>query len=70
MHHISIERIAADRLKIEFQQDYSSGSYVEIAQPKTLLLVRMKGDWLIAGEWPGTRPHGAAHVPKEKAPGA
>lgn len=60
MHHISIERIAADRLKIEFQQDYSSGSYVEIAQPKTLLLVRTKGDWQIAGEWPGTRPVGGS----------
>lgn len=55
VHRMSFERIADDRLKVEFQQDYSSGSYVEIAQPKTLLLVRTNGDWLIAGEWSGTR---------------
>lgn len=59
VHHMSIERVAEDRLKIEFQQDYSSGSYLEIAQPKTLLLVRTSGDWLIAGEWSGTRPASA-----------
>lgn len=56
VHHMSIERIADNRMQVEFQQDYSSGSYLEIAQPKTLLLVRTSDDWLIAGEWSGASP--------------
>ena len=55
VHHMSIEHIDHDRLKVEFQQDYESGRYLEVAQPKTLLLIRTGRDWLIAGEWQGTR---------------
>ena len=56
VHHMNIERIDNDQMKVIFQQDYASGTYQEIAQPKTLLLARTGRDWLIAGEWTGASP--------------
>lgn len=56
VHHMNIERIGNDQMKVVFQQDYASGTYLEIAQTKTLLLARTGGDWLIVGEWMGTNP--------------
>ena len=51
---LRIERLTDDQVKVVFLQDYSSGSYREVAQPKTLLLVRSGSQWQIAGEWQGT----------------
>ena len=56
VHHMNIERIDDNHMKVVFQQDYASGAYLEIAQPKTLLLARTGSDWLITGEWTGKGP--------------
>lgn len=51
LHDIRFERVAPDRLRAVFLQDYASGRYRETARPKTLLLSQQDGDWRIAGEW-------------------
>lgn len=56
---VNIERIDDQQLKLAFLQDYAAGSYRETAQPKSLLLVRQGGKWLIAGEWQGAMPKAA-----------
>lgn len=53
VHDIRVERIDDDQLKVEFLQDYASGTYRESARPKTLLLAREDAAWRIAGEWQG-----------------
>ena len=55
VHDLRIERIDTGRLKAVFLQDYASDRYREVAQPKTLLLVRAGDDWRIAQEWQGTK---------------
>lgn len=53
VNDLRIERLSDDRIKALFLQDYTSGSYRETAQPKTLLLERTGQEWKIAGEWEG-----------------
>lgn len=50
---LNIERLDENQIQAVFLQDYTSGRYREVAQPKTLLLVRSDTRWLIAGEWQG-----------------
>ncbi len=50
---LNIERLHNGQIKVLFLQDYTSGRYREVAQPKTLLLARSDNRWLIAGEWQG-----------------
>lgn len=60
VHDLRIERLAEDRMKLAFLQDYAAGNYRENAQAKTLLLVRKASSWLILGEWQGAEPAPAA----------
>ena len=54
---LKVESLSRDRARVSFLQDYSSGSYRETAQPKTLDLVRDADDrWRIVGEWQGEPP--------------
>lgn len=53
IHDLEIERMGEGLAKARFHQDYAAGKIRETGQPKTLLLVREQGDWLIAGEWQG-----------------
>jgi ketosteroid isomerase-like protein len=56
---LTLERLDEQRMAARFFQDYASGSYIETAQAKTLLLVRNEAGWKIAGEWQGDAPAGA-----------
>lgn len=47
---VSIERMAADRFKVSFRQDYESGKYRESGRAKTLNIEREDGGWKIVGE--------------------
>jgi hypothetical protein len=50
----------ADRARVSFLQDYTSGNRRESAQRKTLDLVReADGRWRIVGEWQGDSPPAA-----------
>ena len=53
VHDLRIERLAEDRMKLAFLQDYAAGNYRENAQAKTLVLARNASNWLILGEWQG-----------------
>jgi ketosteroid isomerase-like protein len=54
---LKVESLSGDRARVSFLQDYTSGSYRETAQPKTLDLVRDADDrWRIVGEWQGEPP--------------
>ncbi|MBK8337467.1 MAG: hypothetical protein IPL03_13230 [Sterolibacteriaceae bacterium] len=59
LHDMRFERVAPDRLRAVFLQDYASGRYRETARPKTLLLSLQDGEWRIAGEWQGMPPASA-----------
>lgn len=50
---IDATQLDKDSYRLVFLQDYRSGSVKEIAQPKTLLVVREGSEWRIAGEWQG-----------------
>lgn len=56
IRELRLEPRGEGRVQLQFLQDYAAGSYRERGQPKTLLLVRQDGNWLIAGEWQGTSP--------------
>lgn len=56
IRELRLEPSGAGRMQLEFLQDYAAGSYRERGQPKTLLMVRQDGNWLIAGEWQGRPP--------------
>ena len=62
VNKLRIEQSGSDQAKAHFLQDYVSGSFRALAQPKTLLLKRQDGQWRIAGEIVG---RGAALL-KEK----
>ena len=47
---LRLEHLDTDQMKASFLQDYTAGSYREQARAKTLRLVRLGADWLIAGE--------------------
>lgn len=47
------ERLAADQVQLTFLQDYQSGNYKELGQPKTLLIQLHGKKWQITGEWQG-----------------
>lgn len=47
---LRIERVDPDRFKVAFLQDYASGNYREVAQPKVLELVREGPTWRIVSE--------------------
>jgi ketosteroid isomerase-like protein len=51
IHNLGLERIDEHHFKATFRQDYASGSYREIARPKTLLIAREGSDWRITREW-------------------
>lgn len=51
---LRLQNLNEDQIKVDFLQDYTSGPYREVAQPKTLILVRSGARWLIAREWQGT----------------
>lgn len=51
IHNLGLERIDVDHFKATFRQDYASGSYREIARPKSLLIAREGSDWRITREW-------------------
>lgn len=54
---LQIFPLSDDRVRVGFLQDYASGSYREIARPKTLELVLGPDDrWRIVGEWQGKPP--------------
>ena len=58
---LQVITLGHDRVRVGFLQDYAAGSYHEIAQPKTLELVRGPDDrWRIVGEWQGEPPALAA----------
>lgn len=49
------------RARVSFLQDYTSGNFRELRQPKTLDLVRdVDSRWRIVGEWLGDPPPAAA----------
>lgn len=56
IRELRLEPSGAGRMQLQFLQDYAAGSYRERGQPKTLLMVRQDGNWLIAGEWQGRPP--------------
>ena len=56
IRELGIERINADQFKATFQQDYSSGSYREMARTKTLLITRENDEWKIIREWVAENP--------------
>lgn len=56
-----LQRLSEDQFKVEFLQDYASGNYREVAQPKTLVVVRTSTGWQIAAEWQGAPKGVAAH---------
>ncbi|WP_210542436.1 hypothetical protein [Rhodoferax sp. PAMC 29310] len=47
------EPVGEQQMAVHFLQGYTSPTYQEKAQPKTLLLDQMDGQWQIAGEWSG-----------------
>lgn len=53
VNKLRTDPVGADRLKVTFLQDYSSGNCKEQAQPKTLMLQRQGNSWKIVGEWQG-----------------
>lgn len=48
---VSIDRMAADQIKVSFLQDYRAGKYEETARPKILLIQLHGKKWQITGEW-------------------
>jgi hypothetical protein len=50
---LRVERLDANRIKLAFLQDYTSGAYQENAKLKTMLLERHGKKWFIVGEWQG-----------------
>ena len=56
IRELGIERINADQFKATFLQDYSSGSYREMARTKTLLITRENDEWKIIREWVAENP--------------
>lgn len=50
INDLKIERVDQRQFKTSFRQDYASGSYREIARPKTLLIVREGDEWKIVRE--------------------
>lgn len=55
VRQLEITVLAENRLKVSFQQDYTSGNYRENAQLKTLLLSLDNGRWQIVEEWSGVQ---------------
>jgi adhesin transport system outer membrane protein len=60
---LRIEALDPDQFRLQFLQNYISGTYLETAQPKTLRMARSGKDWLIVGEWQGKEPASAARKP-------
>lgn len=50
---MQLERLSDGQIKVDFLQDYTAGKYSEVAQPKSLILVRSGARWLIDREWQG-----------------
>ena len=57
IRHVTVHAIDAESVRVWLHQDYASGLYKEILQPKTFLFTREGGAWKIAGEWQGLRLH-------------
>jgi hypothetical protein len=53
INELRTEPVGAQQMAVHFLQDYTSPTYQEKAQPKTLLLEQVSGQWLIVGEWSG-----------------
>jgi hypothetical protein len=53
IHELRTEPVGGQQMAVHFLQDYVSPIYQEKAQPKTLLLEQVDGQWLIVGEWSG-----------------
>ena len=51
INDLKIERVDQRQFKASFRQDYISGSYREIARPKTLLIALEGNEWKITREW-------------------
>lgn len=55
IHDVTVVPQAHGQVKVTLLQDYDSGSYKEVRQPKTFLLSLEDKDWRIVGEWQGLR---------------
>lgn len=56
VRELNLERIADDRIRLTFMQDYASGAYRENARQKILTLIRGRDGWKIETEWQQGQP--------------